>query len=294
MNEPLSPILVLGATGRQGGSVARALMHAGWPVRALVRDAGAPAAQELGTSGVDLRQGSFTDVAALRQAMHGAHGVFSMLPGNLSEGEEVRLGCMIGDMAAETGIAHLVYSSGASVGSESTGVPRFDAKPRIEAHVRSLPVTTTIVRPMIFMDMLLGPAYGLDQGRYTFFLKLDQEMQLVAVDDIGSFVAAIFAERGRFSGRTVKLASDTVTGRDLETILSEAAGQPVRYERFPDATLAASSDLAHMSRSLENGPLSDHVDLAEMRAIIPDLTSFRTWIATSGREALRRRLGARD
>ncbi|CAD6570659.1 MAG: hypothetical protein TREMPRED_005943 [Tremellales sp. Tagirdzhanova-0007] len=218
--------------------------------------------------------------------MDGAHGVFSVLPGNLPDGEEVRVGRMIGDMAAEIGIAHLVYSSGASVGTELTGVPRVDAKPQIEAHVRSLPVTATIVRPMIFMDMLLGPNYGLDQGRYTFFLKPDQEMQLVAVDDIGAFVAVIFANKLQSAGRTVKLASDTVSGFDLQTILSEAADQPIRYEQFPQAALAASPDLAHMSRSLDNGPLSDHVDLAEMRAISPDLTSFRAWIATSGRKTL--------
>lgn len=294
MDGSRSAILVFGATGRQGGSVARALLRAGRPVRALVRDADAPAARALRKAGVDLRQGSFADADALRRAMRGAHGVFSVLPGDLPDGEEVRVGCMIGDVAAEGGVAHLVYSSGASVGNEPTGVPRFDAKPAIEAHIRSLPVAATIVRPMIFMDMLLRPGHGLDQGRYTFFLKPDQAMQLVAVDDVGSFVAAIFTEAARFAGRTVTLASDTVTGRDLQAILSEAAGQSIRYERFPAATLAAHPDLAHMSRSLEDGPLADHVDLAAMRAINPNLTSFRAWIDASGRETLRDRLAASD
>jgi uncharacterized protein YbjT (DUF2867 family) len=38
MNDNQRPILVFGATGRQGGSVAKALLRARWPVRALVRD----------------------------------------------------------------------------------------------------------------------------------------------------------------------------------------------------------------------------------------------------------------
>ncbi|GAA3353001.1 NmrA family NAD(P)-binding protein [Saccharopolyspora gregorii] len=33
-----APVLVSGATGRQGGATARALLAAGVPVRALVRD----------------------------------------------------------------------------------------------------------------------------------------------------------------------------------------------------------------------------------------------------------------
>ncbi|WP_181006910.1 NmrA family NAD(P)-binding protein, partial [Streptomyces sp. SM9] len=39
-----APVLVTGATGTQGGAVARALADAGVPVRALVRDPGAPRA----------------------------------------------------------------------------------------------------------------------------------------------------------------------------------------------------------------------------------------------------------
>src|SRR5690606_8129120 len=106
----------------------------------------------------------------------------------------------------ESGVAHFVYSSGASVGEKMTGVARFDAKPRIEAHIRSLPITSTIVRPMIFMEMLVKSGYGLDEGRYRFFLKPEQSMQLVAIDDIGKFVAAIFADRAQFGGRMLKLA----------------------------------------------------------------------------------------
>lgn len=288
------PIFVFGATGQQGESVACALLKAGWPIRALVRDRTAPKSIALREAGVELVAGSFADIDALRTAMRGVYGVFSVLPGDLPEDGEVRFGCAIADMAVESGVAHLVYSSGAGVGEMLTGITRFDSKPRIEAHIRTLPITATILRPMIFMEMLVRPGYGLDDGRYTFFLKPDQSMQLVAVDDIGKFVAAIFADRSRFGGETLKIASGTVTGRELETILTEAAGHPIVYSRFPDAFLASNPDLEQIAASLDHGPLADHVDLNVMREINPEIVSFRSWLAGSGRKAFHKTLGKAD
>ncbi|GGF97733.1 NmrA family transcriptional regulator [Rhizobium wenxiniae] len=285
MKEDKRPILVFGATGRQGGAVAEALLKARWPVRAIVRDTAAPKSVALRQAGAELVEGSFADLDKFRAVMDSAHGVFSVLPANLSETEEVRIGCAIADLAAESGVAHLVYSSGASSGDTPTGIARFDAKPRIEAHIRRLPVTATIIRPMIFMEMLINPAFGLSEGRYTFLLRPDQSMQLIAVEDIGKFVAAIFADGMRFSGRTMKIASDTVTGRELGEIFSEAAGRPVVYSRFADEVLSANSDLSQLAAILDNGPLADHVDLAAMREINPEILSFRTWLATQGHQA---------
>jgi uncharacterized protein YbjT (DUF2867 family) len=285
------PILVFGATGRQGGAVANALLKAKFPVRAFVRDPARIEATALGAAGAELVSGSFEDTCTLRSAMKGAYGVFSVLPGNLPHHDEVRIGCAIADLAVEGGVAHFVYSSGASVGEELTGVPRFDAKPRIEAHVRKLRLTATIVRPMIFMEMLMRPGNGLDEGRYAFFLGPDQAMQLIAVEDIGKFVAAIFADKAQFAGKTIKIASDTVTGRDLEALLSEAVGHPIAYQRFTEEFLAANPDLHHMSKSIEQGPLGDHVDLEVMRQINPEIASLRSWLAGSGRTALDQALG---
>lgn len=284
------PILVFGATGRQGGSAARALLQAGWPVRAFVRDTASPKSIALRDADIELVRGSFDDVATIRAAMRDAYGVFSVLPGNLAQ-EEVRAGIAIADLAVESGVVHFVYSSGASAGDKLTGVARFDAKPRIEAHIRGLPVTATIIRPMIFMEMLVRPGFGLEEGRYTFFLRPDQSMQLIAVDDIGKFAAAIFADRTRFGGKTLKIAGDSVTGSELEAILTHAAGRPITYTRFPEEFLAANPDLGHMAASLDAGPLADHVDLNVMREINPEMLSFRSWLAGSGRKAFDEILG---
>ncbi|MCG8272700.1 NmrA/HSCARG family protein [Aquamicrobium sp. NLF2-7] len=291
MTDDKRPILVFGATGRQGGSVAKALLKMGWPVRALVLDAAGTASLKLRNAGVELVQGSFENANIVRSAMKDAYGVFSVLPGNLTAEEEVQYGVAIADIAAETGIEHFIYSSGASSGDVLTGVPRFDAKPRIEAHVRKLPITTTIIRPMIFMEMLVRPGFGMDQGRLVSLIRPDHSIHLTAVEDIGKFAAAMFADEARFGGKTVKIASDRVTGRELETAFTEAAGRLITYERFPDDILAENADLAHMAKSLEDGPLAEKVDLDAMRDINPELLSLRSWLAGSGRGALEKALG---
>lgn len=283
MTDDRLPILIFGATGRQGGSVARALMKARWPVRVIVLDPSEPASVELQNAGAELVHGSFEDTEVIASAMKGVYGVFSVLPGNLSAEDEVRYGALIADLAASNRVDHFIYSSGASAGNELTGVPRFDAKPRIEAHVRALPLTATIIRPMIFMDMLVRPGLGLDKGRLTSLIRPDQSIQLTAVEDIGKIVAAILADKARFGGVTLKIASDRVTGLELEAALTEVAGKPITYVRFPDEVLAANADLAHMASSLEDGPLSEQVDLSLMRELNAELLSFSSWLSGNGR-----------
>lgn len=291
MTDAKRPILIFGATGRQGGSVAKALLKAGWPVRALVLNAAGAAPLALRNAGVELVQGSFEDTDVIRVAMKDTYGVFSVLPANLAAEDEVRYGISIADLAAEIGVDHLVYSSGASVGDELTGVARFDAKPRIEAHVRELPITTTIIRPMIFMEMLVRPGFGLDEGRLVSLIRPDHTIQLTAVEDIGKFVAAVFADKPRFGDMTLRIASDRVTGHELEATFTEVAGRPITYARFSDDVLAANADLAHMAKSLEDGPLAERVDLNAMREINPELLSLRSWLAGNGRRALDEVLG---
>ncbi len=208
MKNDKPPILVFGATGRQGGSVAMALLREGWPVRALVRDPLAPASVALRNAGLEVMTGSFQDNHAMLAAMKDTYGIFSVLPANLAADDEIHYGMCVADLAAESGVAHFVYSSGASVGDVLTGVPRFDAKPRVEAHIRQLPITATIIRPMIFMEMLVRPGLGLHEGRLVSLINPENSIQLIAVEDIGKFVAAIFADPIKFSGVTLKIACE--------------------------------------------------------------------------------------
>lgn len=213
-------ILVFGATGQQGGSVAAALISQGWKVRAFVRDVHHAKARALANLGVEIVSGDFADAGSIDNAMAGAWGVFSVQPssgqgaayGMLDE-QEIRYGKAIADSAVKHGIQHLVYSSAAAAGKGKTGMGHFDSKTEIEEHILALNLSFTIVRPATFMEILLLPGMGLEKRELTFFMRSDQSMQLIAVEDIGNIVAAIFAEPKRFSGKALDISGDEMTGQ---------------------------------------------------------------------------------
>ena len=259
-------VLVFGATGQQGGSVARALLHRGWRVRVLIRDSFSAGAAALAARGAELVVGTFEDRAAMRSAMAGVDGVFSVQPsspgGTVTDEQEVRYGITIADLAVECGVKHLVYSSGSATGETPTGVAHYDTKAEIERHIRRLPLAATIVRPATFMELLVMP---------------------------------VFAAPARFAGKTFEIASDSVTGRQLEGLFSAAAGRPIPYSRFSDEVLAASPFLHKLTGLVDDGRLAGHADLDALRQLHPQLHTFAGWLAGPGRPAFERALtsGAR-
>ncbi|HBZ8854072.1 TPA: NmrA family NAD(P)-binding protein, partial [Klebsiella pneumoniae] len=219
--------------------------------------------------GAELVVGTFEDRAAMRSAMAGVDGVFSVQPsspgGTVTDEQEVRYGITIADLAVECGVKHLVYSSGSATGETPTGVAHYDTKAEIERHIRRLPLAATIVRPATFMELLVMPGFGLDEGRFQFFMLPEGRMQVLAVEDIGHLVAAVFAAPARFAGKTFEIASDSVTGRQLEVLFSAAAGRPIPYSRFSDEVLAASPFLHKLTGLVDDGRLAGHADLDALR-----------------------------
>jgi uncharacterized protein YbjT (DUF2867 family) len=294
MSENKRLVLVFGATGQQGGSVSAALLKAGWSVRALVRDPHSAKSAALREAGVELFRGDLYDRASIRKAMEGVYGVFSVQPSSttaeVTDDDEIHFGMSIGDLAQECGVAHLVYSSVANV-EAGIGLGHFESKARIEAHLRTLPLNTTIIRPHAFMEMLVMPGFGLDSGHFNFFIGSDQPMGLLAVRDIGKCVAAIFADPARFVGTTLNIGGDAVTGRELATLFTEAAGRTITYARFPDKVLAANPFLRKLTDMLDRAQPPSEAELLELRRINPELQSMRTWLAVDGREAFQAALG---
>lgn len=289
-----SLILVFGATGQQGGSVARALINKGWPVRVMVRNPSSPASLALRDAGAELVAGNFDDIEVMRGAMTGAYGVFSVQPsspgGTVTDDDEVRYGKTIASLASECGVKHLVYSSGGAVSDRPTGVAHFDTKAEIERHIHTLPIVSTIVRPATFMELLVMPGFGLDEGQFHFFMQPDGAMQVLAVEDIGKIVAAIYAQPERFKGKTFEIASDVVTGLQLQELFSAAAGRLITYSRFSDDVLTANPFLKKLTALADDGRLVGHASLEEMRQLNPQLQSFESWLAGNGRGAFERAL----
>ena len=168
-------ILVFGATGQQGGSVAKALRSHGWQVTALVREPNSDRAKALAEQGIELVRGDLADRQSVEAAMVGAYGVFSVQPSSgqgtaygVTDEDEIRYGTAIADIAVDRGVRHFVYSSANAAGATKTGMGHFDTKSEIEAHIRTLDIVSTIIRPSAFMEILTLPGMGLDKGEFAF------------------------------------------------------------------------------------------------------------------------------
>ena len=284
-------ILVAGATGQQGGAVARHLRDGGFAVRALTRDPDGEKARGLREAGVELARGDLTDRASLDAALEGAYGVFSMAtPFEKGMDAEVRQGKTLGDAAKAAGAQHYVYSSVGGADRDSK-VPHFESKWQVEEHLRSLDLPLTIVRPVYFFENFGG--WGLqpqESGEgYTLAMPLspDTTLQSVAVDDIGAFVAKAFAAPAAWAGRELELAGDELPLAGYAAAIGRDLGAPVGYFQVPwEALKAQSEDIYLMYRFFEREGYQ--ADIAALRAEYPGLHTFEQWLAEGGLARLRK------
>src|SRR5512133_1785489 len=165
MPKPIT-VAVTGATGNQGGALARALLDRGHMVRALTRKPQSNAAAKLEALGAIVCAADFDDGETVTEAARGADAFF-LVATPFEEGveAEVHQGRTAARAAKDAGVKHLVYSSVAGA-DKNTGIPHFDSKAEVEAFIRKLGIPFTIVAPVFFMENLLGPMFisGLRAG----------------------------------------------------------------------------------------------------------------------------------
>lgn len=270
-------ILVAGATGRQGGAAARHLLADGWAVRALTRDSSKPEAMALAEIGAEVVEGDMGVALSLAKAAKGVYGVFSVqTPWAAGIAAEVAQGRTLADAAAAAGVEHFVY---ASVGGaeRQTGVPHFDSKWLIEEHVRSLGLRWTVLRPVFFMENLLATRDEIADGKLVSGVHPGTRLQMVAVDDIGAFVAAAFGRPDEFTGRAIELAGDEMTPLQMAQHLGAFLGRPVGYVGLSiDDIRATSEDYASMVQWFnEHGY---EADIASLRQLYPPLKTLDRWL----------------
>jgi uncharacterized protein YbjT (DUF2867 family) len=293
-----SPILVTGATGKQGGATVRRLLAAGRPVRVLVRDLAAPAAAALAAAGAELARGDFDDPASLPPALDGAAAVFGIPlvaigPGGPEAGAEVARGRALIDAAAAAGIEQVVFSTVASASITSTGPTGSAGKALIEQYLRDHIALPTVLRPVRFMTNYLSAGVmgidGINGGVHRHLFPPDEPMQVIALEDVAEFAALAFDDPARFAGRTLELAGDEPTPVAAAAAISAATGIPVRYEQISDAEAASiSPDIAEVRQRWQAGDRW-HADIEALRVIHPGLRTLMDWLAESGATAIRAR-----
>ncbi|GHJ36481.1 NmrA family NAD(P)-binding protein [Streptomyces sp. TS71-3] len=238
-----APVLVTGATGRQGGATARALLAAGVPVRALVRDPATDRARAVEALGTELVTADLHDRDAVIRAAEGARAVFSVqMPAITAEGfdfeGEVAQGVNLIESAKAAGVPQFVHTSVTGAGQHTAAPgwaegrwasmePTLGAKSAIQDRARAAGFPHwTLLKPGFFMENFL-PSMALlfprgTEGGLVSVLNPGTRLSLVAVDDIGTAAAAAITAPERFDGVELELASDYLSMTEIAETLSRA------------------------------------------------------------------------
>lgn len=285
-------ILVVGATGTQGGAVAHELLAHGHCVRALTRHPDGQTARRLAEQGAEVARGDMDDGELLDAALQGVTGVFSVQQVDMagSDGES-RQGLMLVQAAQRAGVQHFVHTSVAGVEK----FPRWDKDPwmvhyqdekwAIEEYVRNAGFTAwTVLRPAWMMDNFAEPAARFmfprlcEYGEIFTALKPDTRLSMVASDDVGSFTRAAFEDPIRFNGQNISLAAQALTLGEAAVILSRVLDKRViSLSLSPEETIA---------RGLYPNQVKSHdylnergqpIDIEALKQYGIPLTSFELW-----------------
>jgi uncharacterized protein YbjT (DUF2867 family) len=300
-------IAVVGATGAQGGGLARAILadaNSGFRVRALTRDVNSNAARDLAQRGAEVVAADLHDPASLRKAFNGAYGAFcvTFYWAHMSPETEMAEAKALAEASREAGVQHVIWST-----LEDTRkwipltdnrmptlqgkykVPHFDSKGESDKFFTELGVPTTFLLTSFYWDNFIyfgmGPQRGPD-GTLALTLPMgDKKLPGIVAEDIGKCAYGILKKRGDFIGKTVGIAGEHLTGAQMAAELSTALGEEVRYNSIsPDAYRAlgfpGADDLGNMfqfKRDFEEyfcGVRNVEVS----RSLNPELQDFRTWL----------------
>jgi len=306
-------IAVVGATGAQGGGLARAIQadkSGQFTVRAITRNPNSEKAQALKAAGAELVAADLDKLETLSKAFAGAYGAFLLTNfwEHFSPERELAQARNMAHAAKAAGVQHVIWST-----LEDTRkwvplhddrmptlqgkykVPHFDAKGEADGIFRDLGVPTTFLLTAFYWENLIyfgsGPQRGPDGGLVITFPMGDKPLSSIAVEDIGKAAYAIFKRGREFIGKTVAIAGEHLTGKQMADALTRALGQEVRYNDVPPEVFRGfgfpgADDLGNMFQFKRD--FNDYFvgarDLAFTRSLNPELLTFEKWLAVHAQQ----------
>lgn len=246
-------LVVFGATGQQGGSVANYMvsdpeLSKRYRVRGVTRDVSKPAAKALEAKGIEVVAADIADESTYASALEGAHTVFLMTTTAYEQNgkqKEVRQGKALADAAIAAGAQYIIFSSEVHALTVSGGalpVDSFDAKADVEQYIRQLPIKSAFFLPASFMQNLLTmmAPRKMEDGTYVLTNVVSSSTKLPWIDiveDTGKFVGAVLAEPEKYSGKAFHAASGMHSFDEIVRLISQAnGGKTVTYSAMePEA-----------------------------------------------------------
>jgi uncharacterized protein YbjT (DUF2867 family) len=301
-------ITIFGATGAQGGGLARALLARHKPdhrVRAVTRKPDSDAARGLAAMGAEVVA---ADLASVQQAMQGARGVYCVTNfwEHFSPDKELKQAETLAEAARRENVAHVIWSTledtRKSVPADGSrmpvlmgnyNVPHFDAKGEANRFFSDRALPVTFLYTSFYWDNLIhfgmGPQRGAD-GKLVFVLPMgDKPLPGIAASDIGACAAGIFRQGTAMAGRSIGIAGEHLTGADMASALTRAVGEPVTHVAMPPQEYArlgfpGAQDLANMFQFKRdfNAEFCAARPVAATHALYPSLMNFEAWLLSAG------------
>jgi uncharacterized protein YbjT (DUF2867 family) len=305
-------ITVFGATGAQGGGVARAILSdksKEFTVRAVTRDKGTDKAKELEQLGAELVVANIDEPSSLKNALAGAYGAYfvTFYWAHFSPEKELEEAKQMAEAAKAANLQHVIWSTledtrkWIPLDNDSMPtlmgkykVPHFDAKGEADKFFIELGVPTTFLRASFYWDNFIhfgsGPKRG-DDGILYLTLPLDnKKMAGIAAEDIGKCAFGIFKKGQEMVGKTIGVAGEHLTGKEMADALSKAIGQEVRYnnispESFRKLGFPGSDDLGNMFQFYRDyDEVCNSIRNVEYsKELNPELQSFDQWLGKNAR-----------
>ncbi|CDX26501.1 conserved hypothetical protein [Mesorhizobium sp. ORS 3324] len=300
-------ITVVGASSKQGRSVANSLLDSGrYRVRALTRRLDSQPAQALAKKGAEvvaapLELGRQAD---LTEAMKGSAGAFLMTPPIVKvppAEPELSLGKELADAAVAAGVEHVVFSGLENVEAITGGTkwaPHFTDKAKVEDYIRGLPVRSSFVYLAFYYTNFLEyyvPQAGEDGITFAIYLPPDIPMPFCdPLTAAGPPVREIFDHPARYAGEVLPVIGEFISAQQMVDTFVRVTGKRARYasaysredllRHFPGF-----ADNEHLVRELvgmveyavEYGYYAPERDLTWSRKIDPDAVTWEQFLKRS-------------
>jgi uncharacterized protein YbjT (DUF2867 family) len=299
-------IAVLGATGAQGGGLARAILaekNGPFALRAVTRNPASDKAQALAKEGAEIVRADADDPGSLEKAFEGAYGAFCVTNfwEHFSPERELVQAEAMAAAAKKAGLSHVVWSTLEDTRKDfpvsdarlptlqgKYKVPHFDAKGEADRFFATVP--TTFMLAAFYWDNFIyfgmGPRRSED-GSLVLGLPLGGgKLPGIAADDIGRCAFGIFRGGKSFVGRRVGIAGEILSGPEMAAAFSRALGKQVNFYDIPFNDYRAlgfpgADDLGNMfeMQAILNDSFCKSRDVDLSRQLNPHLQSFESWLA---------------
>jgi uncharacterized protein YbjT (DUF2867 family) len=300
-------IAVVGATGAQGGGLARAILedkHSEFAVRAITRDVSSDKAQALRALGADVVAADVDDLDSITKAFEGAYGAYcvTFFWNHYSPERESATATNLAKAAKAAGLKHVIWSTLEDTRESMPlsddrmptlqgkyKVPHFDAKGEADHFFTDLGVPTTFLYASFYWDNFIyfgsGPKKGPD-GQLALTLPIgNAKMAGVAAEDIGKVAYGIFKKGSEMIGKRIGVAGELLTGPEMAASMEKALKKPVKFNDLPPEVYRSfgfpgADDLGNMFQFYRDFETTCNTvrDVERARALAPQLQTFDSWL----------------